>query len=263
MYQKVLIACGVIGVCISIFIGVIYVLDWTIISVFVAISIGIPSLILMYKKDESEKSSKNHEVPSSITGFKTLKKFDYSKNGKKNSSLLSEGEKITDLKITNELLDQIYEKARRKAIKNFPDVKLIRFTILVFPYQSTKVNIYLEFISEYAKKIIKYRYNDSELQVLHSSPNKRLKKDTDKIAFKNLPWKTYPHWIEFPKKIEAIISPLVKNLQTHYYLSISAYEKEYPWYFRFDDGFTGETHIYHWTGRELNEKNLKELKTDF
>ena len=196
----------------------------------------------------NEETKSNTSVYLAKTPMKTIEK---------QNILLPDKTKITDLKITNQLLDEFYQDACNQAKEKYNGIELKRFSILVYPHHSgDNVVLFLDFYSEYGKKILRYRYNSSSKKVNLAGPIRRIKQESDKITFKKLPWKTSPHWIEFIKKAGALIPPQTSNLSTFYHVSVEP-DSEYPWYFKFTDGNDGEEYLYSWTGKKVDDKNIK------
>ncbi|MCW4042599.1 MAG: DUF1883 domain-containing protein [Candidatus Bathyarchaeota archaeon] len=58
MYRKVIMLFGIVGVSLSLVLGLISVITWQIVAVLIAVSLGIPSLILTHEKLKPEVSVK-------------------------------------------------------------------------------------------------------------------------------------------------------------------------------------------------------------
>ena len=54
MYRKIMLFTGIIGVSLSLALGLLEVITWQIVPVLITVSLGIPSLILTYEKLTSE-----------------------------------------------------------------------------------------------------------------------------------------------------------------------------------------------------------------
>lgn len=61
MYQKAVVFFGIIGVTLSLILGLLSIIAWQIAAVLITVSLGIPSLILTYERFRSDVSSKPKE----------------------------------------------------------------------------------------------------------------------------------------------------------------------------------------------------------
>jgi hypothetical protein len=253
MNQRAIVTAGILAVFLWIFLGFFLVIPWPVASVLVAVSIGVPSLLLLYERSKSGVSI-SQTKPAALT-VETKGQKDTT-----GSSLLPDITEITQLRIDNNLLDQTYEQARKQAIDINNDAQLSRFTIQVFPFQEAtcKVHIYFDFYSKWTDKQYSFRYSEDDPQVVHVLPDKRAKIGYDREVFKSLPWKDSPQWMQFLNKVYVKIKPLNQAMKTCYHLSASAYAKETPWRVTFEDGFSGNDYTFKWDGKGLGEDSIKQ-----
>jgi hypothetical protein len=174
--------------------------------------------------------------------------------------LLSAAQNITNLNITNDLLDKIYEQAFTQVNQLCHDAKLSDFSIIVRPFneKNTEVSVNFHFYSKFANKIFAFRYSDGAPQVEHVLPDKYAKDQYDKIVFENLPWKECPQWMHFLGRAYTKIPSLSPVSSSYYTLSSHAFATP-NWRARFYDGFTGNEPAYSWDGKGLGEDNIKEI----
>jgi hypothetical protein len=258
MYRGIIIFFGIFGVLLSVIMGLYSVVTWEIVTVFVAVSLGIPSLILTYEKVKREESIAQGKAERKHEKERIKPPTPSRARGKKQkSALLPENANITKLNIDDNLLDAIYEQAHRKAIDIYHDAQLSRFTIQVFPFYEvgTRVNIYLTFHSKWADKTCRFMYSDAFPQVKHMPPDKRPKFDSGREIFTALPWKKSPQWKQFLERVYAKIGPVTRANGTVYHLTA------YPsyWHLGFDDGFAGNEYSFKWNGRGLDQNSIEQL----
>ena len=164
---------------------------------------------------------------------------------------------ITKLSINNNLLDDVYEQAQRKAIEIYHDAQLSGFMIQVLFFDNPRVNIYLDFYSKWGNKTCVFRYDPSDRRVEHSPPDKHPVFGSQKEAFTTLPWKESPQWMQFIERVYAKIGPLTPVKGTHYYLSAFP-TPAMGWVIRFEDGFTGAEYAFKWNGKGFDEKSISQ-----
>jgi len=261
MYRGAIIFFGILGVLFSLVIGLYSVVTWEIVAVLVAVSLGIPSLILTYEKLKPEES---------IAQGKTERKHEEERielptpsraQGKRQkSALLPENANITKLNIDDNLLDAIYEQAHRKAIDIYHDAQLLGFSIQVYPFNriGTRVNIYLIFYSNWADKMCRFRYREDTPQVKHSGPDKRPKVGSEREVFTTLPWKKCSQWKQFLHRVYAKIGPFAPAIGTVYHLWAHPTQKTH-WLLSFNDNFSGNEYLFEWNGRGLDKNSVKQL----
>lgn len=262
MYRRIVIFFGIFGVVLSVVMGLYSVLTWEIVAVFVTVSLGIPSLILMLEKVRPEESTAQGKAERKHEKERIKLPTPSRPRGKKQkSALLPENANITKLNIDNNLLDAIYEKAHRKATDIYDDAQLSRFSIQVFPFQEvgSRVGIYLTFHSKWADKMCRFAYSEFFRQVEHSSPDKPPYFDSDREVFTTLPWKTSPQWKQLLHRVYAKIGPFAPAEMTVYY--VRAYPtRETYWDFSFKDNFSGKEYSFEWNGRGLDKNCVKQLE---
>jgi hypothetical protein len=61
MYQKTVVFLGIIGVALSLILGLLSIIVWQIVAILITVSLGIPSLVLTYEKLKSEVTAKPKE----------------------------------------------------------------------------------------------------------------------------------------------------------------------------------------------------------
>jgi hypothetical protein len=61
MYQKTIVFLGIIGVALSLILGLLSVIMWQAVAILITVSLGIPSLILAYERFRSDVNSKPKE----------------------------------------------------------------------------------------------------------------------------------------------------------------------------------------------------------
>lgn len=276
MYRGIIILFGILGVLLSLVLGLYSVVTWEIVAVLVAISLGIPSLILTYEKVKPEesiaqgKAERKHEKERIKLPTPSIKKrkiqnseaetVPLRKEKEQKSALLPDTADITKLNIDDSLLDKIYEQAHRKATNRYHDAQFSGFTIQVFPFAevSAKVTIYLDFYAKWADKICHFRYSDVSPQVKYAPPDRRPKFDSQRVVFTTLPWKKSPKWMQFLKRTYAKIGPFAPATMTSYHLRAFPSRKTY-WTLSFSDNFSGNEYEFEWNGRGLDENSVKQL----
>lgn len=260
MRRGVVIFFGIIGALLSVFLGLYSVVTWEIVAVLVAISLGIPSLIVTYEKGKPEErvSQRKGERQPEIDTIELPAPL-RARGKKKKNALLPDDVKITELNVDNSLLDEVHEKAHRKAINIYHDAQLSRFCIQVHPFQEVgeRVNIYLDFYSKWADRTCDFVYHESSRQVKHLPPNRRPTDDYDRGVFTTLPWKKSPQWLRFLKRVSVRIPPLPVTTGTNYHLSALSSPSTY-WSVTFDDQFSGDKYSFEWSGKGLDKNNIKE-----
>ena len=260
MYRGIIIFFGILGVLLSLVLGLYSVVTWQIVAVFVAISLGIPSLILTYEKVKPEESIAQGKAERKHEKERIKLPTPLRKGKEQKSALLPDNADITKLNVNDSLLDSIYEQAHRKAIDIYHDAQLSGFCIQVYPFFETgnKVNIYLDFYSKWADRLCGFRYSDVSPQVEHLPPDKRPKFDSERETFTTLPWKKSPQWMHFLKRVYAKIGPFARAIGTNYHLRAFPSRKIH-WHVSFDDEFSGNEYAFEWNGRGLDENSVKQL----
>jgi len=275
MYQKTIMLLGIVGVLLSLALGLYSVITWQIVTVLVAVCLGIPSLILTYEKVKSHenidqgKAVREHEkeivwssTPSTEgnRGQEGKAESGVAKEDKlQDSEPLVDSAQITKLNVDDNLLDQIYEQAHREVINIYHDAQLSWFCIQVFPFgERNRVNIYLDFYAKWANKVCKFASNDCVRQVKHLSPDKRPFLGQGREVFTVLPWKEFPQWMQFIERAYAKIEPLTPAKGTLYQLM--AYPTiDMRWRLSFEDGFSGTEHAFTWNGKGFDESSITQL----
>jgi len=174
------------------------------------------------------------------------------------SSLLPDITEITKLKIDNNFLDQLYEEARSKAVNTYDDAKLSYFAIQAFPFEDPpSVAIYFHFYSQWADRICVFQYSDLTSNLKHYTPNKQAA-DFQRGAFKDLPWKTSPNFLQALSKIYDKIKPLpsVKDTKYHFF----KHGSEIYWTIVFEDGVNGNEYWFEWDGHRLDESSIRKTR---
>lgn len=272
MNQKAVVTVGVIGVFLWVFLGGFSTISWQVAGVLIAVSIGIPTLLLHYERgksstiinravsEEKQKEENRQTTPTAKSKIQNDKK-EISSNELQiqKRALMLDKKEITKLDIDNDLLDQIYEQACSYALRIYYDAQLSSFVILSFPFQEVGANvtIYFDFYSKWADKICTFRYSDAFPQVEHSMPDRPAKNDYYKKVYANLPWKESPQWIHFLKRAYVKIGPLTPALKTYYHFATYAYSSP-RWSVKFTDGFSGKEYKFEWDGKGLDENSIKQ-----
>jgi len=175
--------------------------------------------------------------------------------------LLPDADKIADLSVNNDLLNQIYEQAHHDAFAIYPDAQLSDFCIQVFPFveTSSKVNIYLSFYSKWADRNCDFMFSESSPFARHSPPDKLAKSGDYRKVFPTLPWRESPNWIQFLKRVIAKIGPLSPQSMTRYHLRATPREAEWQWTLNLEDEFTGKPYSYSWNGKKLGDNDIVQI----
>lgn len=131
-------------------------------------------------------------------------------------TLFPDRAKIFTFKLDNDLLDQIYEQAKHKAIAIYQDAKFSRFSIQILPFDETglKLNLYFSFYSKWANKICRFGYHGTSQTVIHHTPNRPPRFEIDSKILTNLPWKESPHWREILERIYTKVGPFAPTKLT-------------------------------------------------
>jgi len=248
MRQRAIILLGILGVFLSLSMGAYSLIPWEIVAVLVAVSLGIPSLVLMNEKASSRESTAPRKVEAKHekekTGLPTLTK----EEGTPKSALLPDIAEITKLSIDDSLLDKIYEQANRTAIDLYHDSKLCYFAIQVLPYETygATVCIYLDFYSKWADKTCRFQYSDLSGNLEHRIPDKAPIVKSYVNAFDSLPWKMSSHWRQFLDRAYVKIRPLPAVEGTCYHLTCrrSHATSSIDWSLKFDDGLSGKEYWF-------------------
>lgn len=221
-----------------------------------AVGLTITALGVLYWgfKPRIEGFSKNQKhVQESRAETATSLKLEMQK-----TELLPDNTHITKLNIDDELLDRIYDQARRTAIGLYHDAKLSDFTIQVIPYERpASVAIYLNFYSKWADKLCRFQYSDLISKLKHSLPDKSPESIFFRNVFDALPWKTSPQWTQFLDRAYTKIRPLPPVKGTCYHLSASP---PMGWDLTFDDGLSGKSYRFKWNGKGLDENSIKQTR---
>lgn len=250
MNQTAIVTIAILVVFLWLILGVFLIIPWQVASVLIAVSIGIPTLLLHYEREKSNVSVSQAKTPI-ITEIKEHKDAT-------GTPLLPDITEITKLRIDNNFLDQLYEEARSKAVCTYNDAKLSQFSIQAFPFDKLPaVNIYFDFYSKWANKICEFQYSDRTSNLKHYTPNKRARSEFQKGVFKDLPWKTSPHFLQSLSKIYDKIKPLPSVEGTTYIFFKSATGKH--WNIVFEDGLTGNEYSFKWDGLGLDETNIEQV----
>lgn len=262
MNQGAIVFVGILAVLLWLFLGVFSIIPWQVVGVLVSISIGIPSLLLVYEKEKASITGSSTIIKTKSEGKEEiqvkLQKAERKEQKNTFSALLPDITEITKLKIDDNFLDQIYEIARSEAIKEYDDAQLSYFCVQVFPFGKWRsVNIYFDFYSKWANKICSFQYSSLTSDIKHFKPDKPAKTDLQKGVFDDLPWKTYPHFLQALSMTYDKIKPLPSVKDTYYQISIEGNQKK--WYIVFEDGFSGNEYRYYWDGLGLNKTNFKEV----
>jgi len=260
MYRGIIIFFGILVALSSVIMGLCSVVEWEIVAVLVAVSLGIPSLMLTYEKVKPKeeiaqgKAERKHEKERIKPPSVPLKEGE-----KQKSALLLDSTNITKLNIDDSLLDSIYEQAHRKAVQIYHDAQLSQFTIQVFPFAEigSRVNIYLDFYSKWADKRCTFRYDKVTPQVEHCPPDKSPKYDSFREVFTSLPWKESPHWRQILNRVYAKIGPFAPANMTVYYLK--TWTPRPHWHLSFTDNFSGNDYAFVWDGKGLDENSVRQL----
>lgn len=173
--------------------------------------------------------------------------------------LLPDGDDITKLQITNDMLNDFYEKAYKKAKEKYPDAKLLIFAIHVFPFgRISKVDIMLMFFSKGTDRIARFHFTDENPEVNYVLPDKFRNPSEDRNVFSSLPWKKSPNWLQVLRGIYSRIGQFAPANQTNYSFSVFPQSKEgHDWIFNFEDGFSGKTYNYYWSGKNKDEPQIR------
>lgn len=174
--------------------------------------------------------------------------------------LLPESAEITELNISNDLLDQIYGKAHSQVISKYNDAQLSDFSIQVWPFNAVSaiVNIYMRFYSKFADKSCLFVFSDEEPQVKHAPPDRPVTSDYDRGVFTTLPWNKSPLWLQFLKRVYAKVGPFARASGTVYHLFALPRQKGgVLWTLNFDDHFSGRQYSSEWNGRELDDNSIR------
>ncbi len=178
------------------------------------------------------------------------------KEAKQKPSVSQDHTKITKLNISNGLLDKIYEQMRHKAMEIYNDARFSHFSVQFRPFDEISyVSVAMEFYSKWAKKICYFSYNVSRGELAHVLPDKRPSFEFQTREFAILPWKESPQWMKFIERAYAKIGPLTPIRNTMFILTVISGDSK-PWQLTFEDGFTGDEHLFHWDGKEFDEGNI-------
>lgn len=279
MYREASLFFGILGTILSLVMGCYSIVTWDTVTVLVAVFIGIPSLILGYEKMKpKDKTTDLRKVKDERA---RIKPHDWAREEIENElesespreseakcMLLPDKTNITKLAISNDLLDQIYESARRLATHTYryTDAELSQFFLQVYPYgiradmPSALVNIYMDFYSKIADKKCRFKFGGDTQQIKHLSPDKFVRYDSDRKVFGTLPWNESPLWMKFLDIVYIRKGPLPKAQTTYYHLSAFInQENKLSWRISFTDDSSGRDFRAVWDGTKLDEENIRFL----
>lgn len=179
--------------------------------------------------------------------------------------LLPDSTDITKLNVGNDLLHKLYKQAYSQAIDIYRDAKLNGLTIQVFPFEKTTsgrmVKIYFNFFSKWVDKICGFRFSNIKPQVVHTPPDRSLKKYERRDVFTALPWNKDPHWMQFLNFTYIKKGPFAEAIGTNYHIHANPpQEDKSKWTITFYDGFKGQEYRFDWTGGKINDQNIKEFE---
>jgi hypothetical protein len=258
MNQKAIVSLGIAGVVSSVFLGFFLIIPWQVAGVLVGVFIGIPTLLLHYergKTNESISHPKPEERHEENKQFTPRQEEIGDQKVPLGSPLLPDTTKITKLEIDDKFLDKTYEEARSKAVNVYDDAGLSHFSVQVFPFKDNPmVCVYFDFYSKWANRICSFQYSDLSSKLTHCLPNK-LARTAEREVFKDLPWKTSPHFLQVLSKVYDRIKPLSSVKDTHYILFVTAFQEH--WTIKFEDGLNGNEYWFDWDGKGLNENSIK------
>jgi hypothetical protein len=208
MNQKAIVIIGVTGVILSVLFGASSLIPWQVAGVLIAVSIGIPTLLL--KLEEKQEGNKKNQTTPIIQ---------LNKEKSTTSQLQPEISVITKLGTEEGFLDSIFDKAQREGVDTFNDARLSYFSVQgsyadVSP--SSVLCVYFDFYSKWANKVCKFQYTSIGFKLKHHKPNKHARFDFEKEVFNDLPWKTNPHFLQALNKVYDKIKPLPAVQGTSY-----------------------------------------------
>jgi hypothetical protein len=174
--------------------------------------------------------------------------------------LLADNVDITKLNISNEFLDEIYDKTNHQIIEKYFDAKLSDFSIIILPFteKEPSVIIRFSFYSKWADKTCDFAFYSRSSQLKYQGPDESPILDTERCVFSVLPWKKSPNWSQFINLAYLKIRPLTPNSRSNYIIHAFSYQTEFAkWSLTFRDGYNGERFYFLWNGKELSEDNIK------
>jgi hypothetical protein len=167
--------------------------------------------------------------------------------------LLKNSKDITDLLVSNQLLNSIYKSAFNDVKKSFPDAKLSIFSLSVTPFMSSKVYIMLSFYSKETDRIPTYSFFDNCPIVNHNKPDTFRNRKLPLATFSTLPWVESSGWLETLQRIYRKFGPLSESMGSFYNIFAYAGTKGTFWVFNFEDGYSGKDYHYSWSGNPKDE----------
>jgi len=266
-YRQIGVIVGAAVVILVFILGILEKIPWNYAIGAITVTGVIAAIIKLYpSKVEPERKEvvsflKNGEMTKTGEQLGETEPFVWVKKNQK-SALLPDNTEITKLNIDDSLLDEIYEKAQREAIKIYRDAQLSGFSVQVLPFGKAGrpiVNVYYDFYSKWADRICHFQFSELSHSLKHYLPNKRPIADLDTEAFANLPWKTSPHWMQFLSRSYDRIKPLPPVEDTCYNLYAKPTQQTY-WIAVFQNGLSGDEHSFEWDGRRLDENGIKQLR---
>jgi hypothetical protein len=248
MNQKAIVIVGIVGVFLCVLLGALSIIPWQVAGVLIAVSIGIPTLLLKFE-EKYEGNKKKQQIPASTEMNK--EKITTESQPQHNMSV------ITKLGTEEDFLDRTYEEARREAVTTFGDAQLSYFAIQgVYENASPpNLNVYFHFYSKWSNRVCTFQYSDIDFKLKHYKPNKHAKFDFEKETFKDLPWKTSPRFLQALSRSYDKIKPLPAVRGTYYLIWKRASEN---WNIKFEDGSNGNEYSFEWDGLGLDENSIKQ-----
>jgi len=215
--------------------------------------IGVAALLIgiYYERSKKRKESIKHAIENRTTlGNNIIVE---------NSNLIPDISDISKLAISNDDLDQMYEEAKNYAVLAYDDAIFTQLAIQVYPFMTSKVSVYFDFYSKWAKKTYTYRFTGNILKGEHGSPDKVVNNNSEIKAFHKLPWKINSNWLDFIQKTYKLVGPFAPSLGSNYILYGDPPNNDYYWRIIFDDDFNGKNYTYEWKGGKIDESTIKKI----
>ena len=257
MNQKAIVIIGVAGVILSALFSIFSLIPWQVAGVLIAVSIGIPTLLL--KLEEKQEGNKKNQTTSPEKNQTTSPIIQLNKEKSITSQLQPEISVITKLGTEEGFLDRIFDEAQREALDTFNDARLSNFAVQgsyeVTVSPSEVLYVYFDFYSKWANKVCKFQHSSINFKLKHYKPNKQARFDFEKEVFNDLPWKTNPHFLQALNKVYDKIKPLPAIQGTWYQISKRVSDN---WNITFEDGSNGNEYSFEWNGLGLDENSIKQ-----
>jgi hypothetical protein len=182
----------------------------------------------------------------------------------KNSVYLLNENEPDNLNFDNTLLDEIYEKALKKALSAYSDCRLSSFSLQVYPYDKRETDdsiikssiiFNMSFYSANSGKSLRFHFSEED-GIYHTCPDEDAINEFERVVFSKTPWRGI-YWKKFLSKALDKVKPLSVSEKTCYTLLVTPRLNYFPWTLHFFDGFNGKKYVFAWNGKGSDERSIQ------